>query len=533
MRFYEDLQAVPEGNEKELLDFILTAISEHKHSPLYEEAATAYEYFKKRNVTITQYQKLLYTLAGDVVPDNYASNYKFCNSFFPIFVRQENSFLLGNGVTFNEDGTKEALGGDDFDHQLYVAGEYALWGAVSFLFFNLDKVDVFKVTEFVPLNGEEDGALHAGIRFWQIDSQRPLRATLYEEDGYTDFIWDTDKDGKTGGRVLNPKRTYTQTVAVSVADGEEILDGKNYPSFPIVPLWANREHQSEFTGLREKIDGYDLIQSGFANDLDDASQIYWIIQNAGGMDEVDLANFMNQIKRVKAAVVDGDGATAEAHTLEVPYAARETGLNVLRDSLYRDAMALDTDKITAGNVTATAIESAYENLELKCDGYEYCVTEAIRALLAIVGIDDSPTYHRRKTTNQPEVTNMVLAAGEYLDGETILKHLPFLNIDEVDEILERKTAEEASRFEDVELEGAEGTENGDITGNISDTQEDDILNTAEDVKGTALNGAQTQSLILIMDKFADGRLTEMQAINMIATAIGVSKEKAREIVQGL
>lgn len=479
MNFYEDLLAIPEGNEEQLLDFMLDTIYAHKRSPLYNEAVTAYEYFKKRNVTITQYQKLLYTLSGEAVPDNYSANYKFCNSFFPIFVRQENSFLLGEGVTFNNENTKDSLGGDAFDNQIYIAGEYALWGAVSFLFFNFDHVDVFKITEFCPLIGVEDGALHAGIRFWQIDDQRPLRATLYEEDGYTEFVWETEtyrgRNGEeiseTKGRVLKPKQTYQQIVSVSVVDGTEILDGKNYPSFPIVPLWANREHQSEFTGLREKIDGYDLIQSGFANDLDDASQIYWIINNAGGMDEVDLAKFMNQIKRVKAAVVEDDGARAEAHTLDIPYQARQAGLADLRDSLYRDAMALNTDKIQAGNITATAINASYQNLELKCDGYEYCVREAINAILKLIGVDDSPTFHRRKTTNQPEITSMVLSAGEYLDDETILKHLPFLNIDEIDEILARKDKEESDRFSEQEQELEDMREElRNVRGNIESDQ---------------------------------------------------------------
>lgn len=455
MRFYEDLLEVREkDNEKDLINFVADVIAEHKQSDVYKEAAIAYEYFKKRNVTINQYQKLLYTMSGEAVPDNFSANYKLCNAFFPIFVKQENSFLLGNGITFNNKGTKEALGGDDFDHSVYVAGEYCLWGAESFMFYNFDHIDVFKITEFAPLVGMENGALRSGVRFWQLDSQRPLRATLYEEDGYTEFIWDVKKKNKDelGGRIFKEKQPYIKTVATSEADGTEILDGKNYPSFPIVPLWANREHQSEFTGLREKIDGYDLIQSGLCNTIDDASIIYWTIQNAGGMDDIDLAKFLERMKTVKAAVVDDDGARAESHTLDVPYQAHETALADLRDSLYRDAMALDTDKITSGNITATAIQSAYENLELKCDGYEDCVTEAIKALLKLAGIDDAPTYHRRKTTNQPEVTNMILAAAEYLDDETILKKLPFINIDEVEDILKKKDAEESNRFEQQEAE---------------------------------------------------------------------------------
>lgn len=454
MKTWEDLKNA--GNK---MDFTAQAISDYKTGRLYGEACTGYDYFRRRNTTILKYRKLLYTMSGEAVPDNFSANYKFCNGFFPIFVKQENSYLLGDGVTFNDDATKDALGGDMFDKELYNAGEYALWGGVSFLFFNLDHVEVFKATEFVPLFGEEDGGLHAGIRFWQVADDKPLRATLYEEDGYTDYIW---KEGK--GEILRSKRAYKQIVTESVADGVEILNGENYPSFPIVPLWANREHQSELVGLREKIDGYDLIQSGLANDLDDASQIYWTIQNAGGMDDVDLAKFIERMKVVRAATVEGDGAKAEAHTLDVPYQARQAGLQDLRDSLYRDAMALDTDKVSAGNVTATAIQSAYESLELKCDGFEYCVTTAIDALLDLAGIEDMPTYHRRKTTNMPEVTNMILAAAQYLDDETILKHLPFLNIDEIDEILLRRDKEEASRYAELQAQIEEAQNEDDAEG---------------------------------------------------------------------
>lgn len=453
MKYYEDLLNAGEGQN--LIDFVRGAISDYKSSPMYKEAVTAYDYFRKRNVTILRYQKLLYTMTGKAVPDTYSANYKLVNAFFPIFVKQENSFLLGNGVTFNDSATKEKFGGNRFDNDIYSAGEYALWGGVSYVFYNMDHIEAFKDTEFVPLNGEEDGALHAGIRWWQIDTNKPLRATLYEEDGYTDFIWELDDDedeDAARGKVLHEKRPYVQIVESTQADGDIILDGKNYPGFPIVPLWANKEHQSELTGLQQKIDAYDLIKSGACNTLDDASLIYWTIQNAGGMDDVDLAQFLERLRTIHAASVDDDGAKAESHTIDVPYQAAESILAGLRDDLYRDAMALDTDKISAGNITATAINAAYENLELKCDGYEYCVTECIKGLLALAGIDDDPTYHRRKTTNQPEVTQMVLSAAQYLDDETILKLLPFLNIDEINDIMVRKDKEEAARFTAIEDE---------------------------------------------------------------------------------
>ena len=489
MRTYEDLLDLPEGNDTEKTAFILSSIFEYKSSDLYKTAKIAYDYFRRRNVTITEFQKLLYTMSGEAVPDNFSANYKFTNAFFQIFVQQENSYLLGNGITFNEESTKDRLGGDRFDNVMMELGEYALWGGVAYGFFNLDHIDTFKATEFVPLIGEEDGALHAGIRWWQIDSSKPLRATLYEEDGYTDYIWHINDRGETEeGQVLRAKRPYVQIVGKSAVDGTEILDGENYPGFPIVPLWANLTHQSELTGLREKIDGYDLIQSNLCNTIDEASLVYWTIQNAGGMDDIDLAKFLERMKTVHAAVVDDEGARAEAHTLDVPYQATQVLLADLRDSLYRDAMALDTDRISAGSITATAIQAAYENLDLKCDRFEMCVSDFIDHILKLIGIEDSPSFKRTKVVNVAEETGVVLQAAQFLDSETILKHLPFLSPDEIDGILERKQAEEMERIEQaMAMQGMEsgamgemGAEGEEMSEGSSDASEE-ILSMLDDL----------------------------------------------------
>lgn len=53
-----------------------------------------------------------------------------------------------------------------------------------------------------------------------------------------------------------------------------------------------------------------------------------------------------------------------------------------------------------------------------------------------------------------------------------------------------------------------------------------------EVQGKSLNGAQTQSLLAIMAQYSAGSLSEGQAINLIATAIGITKEEARAILNG-
>lgn len=440
MKTYQDLQSA--GDKAA---FILEAIREHRASTMYLIAADAEQYDRKRNVTILKYQKLLYTLSGKAVPDNYSANHKVVSGFFNRFITQENQYLLGNGVILEQDSNKEKLG-TAFDTKLQQAGRNALVQGVSFGFWNFDHLEVFKLTEFVPLYDEENGALMAGIRFWQVDSDKPLRATLYELDGYTEYI----QRKSNSIEELQEKRAYRQIKVESVADGTQIYDLGNYPGFPIVPLWGNPHRQSELVGLRESIDCYDLIKSGFANDLDDASMIYWTLENAGGMDDVSLAQFVERMKTVKAAVVDGDaGAKAEAHTLEVPYQSRVAYLERLEHDLYRDAQILDIDSLSAAAKTATEINAAYQPMDNKVDQYEYCVIEFLHGIFAIAGIEDNPAFKRSRIVNQTEETQMVLMAAQYLDDETILNKLPFLTPEEAQEALGRRNKLEQQRMPDV------------------------------------------------------------------------------------
>lgn len=441
MKTYQDFLEVAEKSDRERMEFVLSAINDHKNSDLYQQAKIAREYDEHRNVTIITVQKLLYTLSGKAIPDNYSANYKLRSAFFPIFMRQETQYLLSNGVILKNAENKKRLG-KKFDNQIQELARSALVGGVAYGFWNLDHLEVFTVLDFVPMLDEENGSLRAGIRFWQVAANKPLRATLYEPDGFTQFIRRSGKEME----ILAPKRGYISVEASSEVDGTEILEYQNYPGFPIIPMYGNRARQSELVGKREAIDCYDLIKSGFADTVDDASIIYWTISNAGGMDEIDMARFKETMRRIGVGLVDDDGAKAEAHTLTIPVEAREALLSRLSDDLYRDFQMLDTTKIQGGQKTATEITAAYQQMDNKVDEFEYCVGDFLYQLFALIGIDDEPTFTRSKIVNQLEQTQMVLMAAEYLGDEFTLKHLPWLTQEEITEILKRKDAEEIGRF---------------------------------------------------------------------------------------
>lgn len=439
---FQDYQEVPQRDDA-LMEFVRMAIYQHKTTGGYQEAVTAQDYDRKCNTSIMRYQKTLRTITGREVPDRWSPNHKTRRNLFNYFVTQQNQYLLGNGVTWDDPAVGDKLG-DEFDTDLQELCRDALVDGVAFGFWNLDHLDVFRLTEFVPLWDEENGSLRAGIRWWQVDEQKPLRATLYEEDGYTDYLWDLRKN-EGGGEVLHAKRAYKQIVRSSPVDGTVIMDGENYPSFPIVPMWANPQHQSELVGIREQIDAYDLIKNGFLNDLDTA-QIYWIIRNAGGMDDVDMAKFLDRLRMLHVTDVDGD-TDVQAQTVEIPYSARETLLNRLERDLYRDYMALNVDDIRSGAVTATQIKAAYEPMNIKADQYEYCVRKFLKALLNVAGMASKPSFTRSMLINTGEDVETVLQAATALTSEYVTRKVLTLlgDGDQADEIIAQMEKEEAAR----------------------------------------------------------------------------------------
>lgn len=454
---YQDyLEVKDTGSESQLIQFVMNAINSHKRSDEYKNAVVADEYFRHRNRTIVEFQKVLYKVTGEVVPDNYSANYKLSSNYLFQFTVQLNQYLLGNGVSWGNDQTAKRLG-KKFDTMLQKAGKEALVGGVSFGFMNYDHLEVFNLREFAPLYDEENGALMAGIRFWQISNNKPMRAVLYDLDGYIGFIW---RDGV--GSIYTPRMPYKIKTRTTAFDGTEIFSGENYPTFPIVPFFGINK-QSELMGRREQIDCYDLIKSGFANTVDEASLIYWTLTGAGGMKDIDLVKFVERIKTVHAASL-GQGQTAESHAVETPYASREALLTRLRDDLYEDFMAMDYKNVASGSVVTAQIDAAFANLDLKADDFEFNVIDFLQGILAVLGIEDDPTFTRNKIVNANEQIGTLLQAREYLDSEYLTKKILVLlgDGDLADEILKRLDAEDMDRINmppnEPSDEGAESTE---------------------------------------------------------------------------
>lgn len=453
VKYYQDLVAAGK-RERDKMEFCHDVIKAHESALRYRKAMDAEEYYAGRNITMRRYQKVLYNAMGQAIPDYFNANHKLMHGFFRRFVTQQVQYVLSNGVTFNNKDTKKRLG-KSFDYALQRLAKKAMVDGVAFGYFNYDHLEVFSLvpTEadaaFAPLWDSETGSLRAGVRYWTTEDNT-LRMTLYEEDGYTEYIMRKDDII----RLYEEKQTYITATFSSPAGGVERVEHYNYPGFPIVPLYANDLHRSELDTIRASIDCYDFIKSGMANNVDQASAFYWTLKNCGGMDDIDLVNFVDMMNKVKAAVLM-PGIEAEAHTLAVPVEANEKLLDRLRNDMYQDFMLMDTEKALSGNMTATAIRLAYQPQDDKCGDFEYMIREFIDRILFLAGIEDEPSFKWNRIANQTEETQMVMMAAAHLDDEAILKHLPWMTPEEVEETLERMEASAVERTATPNREDAE------------------------------------------------------------------------------
>lgn len=473
MRTYNDLVAVGE-NEKERIDFIRQAINEHCSSDRYKTAVDAELYYDGLNPTINRYEKIIYDMQGRAHTDMWTANHKLASRFFGMAVDQEVSYLLGNGIIFAEEGTKKKLC-PDFDQEVMDAARNAKIAGVSFGFWDVEHLRVFDLQEFVPLYDEENGALKAGIRFWQVAPDKPLRATLYEMDGFTEYFQPKNKDME----VMQAKRRYKRIVRTADVGGTEIYDGDNYEGFPIVPLKNNRHCLSEICGKRNTIDALDLASSNMVNNVDEGNLIYWVLSNCNGMDDLDDAKFIERLKTTHVAHADGDdGAKVTPQTIEAPYDGTNATIDMLKRKLYEDFQCFDAAAVSAGNQTATAIKASYVPLDLKTDKFESEVTRFIVEILRLAGIDDTPSYTRNQIINKAEETQSLLMGAQYYDDEYITKKLLTINgdIDQYEDMMKRKAAEDVDRF------------TGGNEQDIEQENEPEVTANAETGRGASANG---------------------------------------------
>ena len=229
-----------------------------------------------------------------------------------------------------------------------------------------------------------------------------------------------------------------------------------YESYGFIPFFRLDNCKKQFSGLKpikHLIDDYDLMSCGLSNNIQDTNEALYVVK---GFQGDNLDELMVNMKAKKHVGVDDDGGV-EIHTIDIPYQARQTKLDLDEKNIYRFGMGFNSAQLGDGNITNIVIKSRYALLDLKCNKLEIRLKQFMRKLLKVVlkeindmhGTDYQMkdvyfNFDREVMTNasdnaQIELTDAqkqqvqittLLNLATYLDSETLMQNIcDILDID--------------------------------------------------------------------------------------------------------
>ena len=382
-------------------------------------------------------------MKGMAHKDLVSPNHKLRNGYYPAIINQTVSHLLANGVGFPDTEIKNRFG-RNFDGVLRKMAVDAKNSGVSYGFYNGERVIHFPFLEFKAIPDDTTGAIVAGVRFTQIDENKPLVATLYEPDGYTEYV---RKDNAL--EITKPKKAYIINEVSNAVEGVYGVHEGNFSRLPIYPLY-NVSHQSEITGVREILSAIDIVNSQLVNNVSQGELIYWVLKNYGGNDDIDDANFVINLLKTHVIHVNDDGG-ASPHQITVPFEANEATAIRLKRLLFESMGGVDTETLKARNLTATAINASYHDMRLNSANMEYEVIEFIQGIGRIAGIPEDdivPSFTYFETVNVTEAIQNILAVAPYIGEEMATQLICEVlgKSDNFESIMKRKQAESLGNF---------------------------------------------------------------------------------------
>lgn len=379
--------------EDEILKFI-----QYDYSSDKKQKAMLGERYYEGDHDIKNYRLYYYDADGNLVEDKTRSNIKISHPFFTELIDQQVQYMLSGKDRFikSDDAKLQSYldeyfnDNEDFTSELYET----LTGCVS------------KGFEYMYAYKNADDKL----AFQCADSIGVVEVEKKFTSDHNDYViyWyveriDTDKKKVKRVQVWNDKETYFYTL---LEDGKLTLDESTnenpnprphvlyqkdnddntyYEGLGFIPFFRLDNCRKQFSGLKPikaLIDDYDLMSCGLSNNLQDASEYLVVVKGFQGDNVEEL---ITNIKTKKHIGVDGEnGGDVEFKTVDIPYQARQTKLELDEKNIYRFGMGFNSAQVGDGNITNVVIKSRYSLLDLKCNKLEIRLKQFLRKILKVV-----------------------------------------------------------------------------------------------------------------------------------------------------
>lgn len=457
------------------LDNLKNIIDKWDGSEARQKMTDARKYYLGENPTILKFRRMYWSDEKKQMTENkFVANYKIGYNKFHDIVSQKVSTLLDEAPVlesgFKDEGFVKQLG-----YKLKTAGTEASLSGTAFMFFGYDdSISVFKTCNCIPFYDDTDQTkIKAFIRYYDVigmmDGIKTRYAEVYQDGGMSVY-----KSYDCGNFELKePMKAYKSAVRSDMFGTEaEPISGYG---IPIVEFKNNDSRASDLTStIRAKIDVIDIVNSGFANNIEDFGDIFWVIKNGAGMSTDEFEDFVASINRTKKVVLSGDSTKSldvDTKQISIPTEARNAITTELIKELTDESGIIDTAALTGSSLTTTAIKAASMKLRQRVSDFEWYAFSATESLLTLYDINNGlePIEHTVDFTkllidNDKEIIeNAVLVKGTISNRSylTLLKRANL--IQNVDEEIAMMSAEGVEKYtiSEPDTEAETDTDTGD------------------------------------------------------------------------
>jgi SPP1 family phage portal protein len=375
-------------------------IDEDAASLKKQQALTGARYYDAEH-DIKHCRLFYYNSDGQLVEDTTRANVKIPHPFFTELTDQATQYILSGDdpfVTSDDPDLQTELdrrfnNDDDFRAELSDLITDCQVKGFAYMYAMKDANDKMRFTcadamGVIEVEGRfaDDGKDH--VIYWYIDrvdkDGHKIKKIQDWDDTETYYYTQNDE----GEIQVDPTPLYNPRPHVLYTKGK---DGKTYGEalgfVPFFRLDNNKKQLSNLKPIKELIDDYDMMASSLSNNLIDFDHPLYVIKGFQGHN---LDELQQNLKTKKMIGTAPDGGV-EVHTVDVPFEARKTKMELDEKNIYRFGFGLNLSGLKDTSATTNiAIKAAYSLLDLRCNRLETSLKRFLRKIVNVV-IDEINT----------------------------------------------------------------------------------------------------------------------------------------------
>ena len=331
---------------------------------------------------------------GKLQVDTTKNNIKITHPFFTELVDQEVQYMLSGKDGFIRSDNADLQThldayfneNEEFTAELYEAITDCIVKGFSYMYAYRNKEDktAFQCADtmgVVEVREKETDDGCAYVIYWYVDrigkdNKKITRIQVWDEKQTVFYVQEEN------GAIV-PDASEKINPRPHILYKEEGKDGTYFEDYGLIPFFRlenNRKQESGLWPIKDLIDDYDLMSCGLSNNIQDTNEALYVVKGFEG----DSLDEMTLNMKAKKHIGVGPEGGVDIMTVDIPYQARQTKLELDEKNIYRFGQGFNSAQLGDGNITNVVIKSRYALLDLKCNKLEIHLKQFMRRLLKVV-----------------------------------------------------------------------------------------------------------------------------------------------------